>query len=316
MISPTLVWLCLTASMLAQSPLGDLAGLLPKDAQIIETASIRLPKDKARVLVLWMEGPKRITAEWETAADFLYGDHWFGPTSLSLVDPVNGKLINTVRVDPYIQSLDDKGSFAVPFFTSADPYFVPNPDKDRRGRPVLLHLQDLTGEGIAGQFVLFDYGASGIDASSVWGYSRRSDAVVHYPVEVIQGKFSPVVQGWVTQVFATPPIRPGYWKFTWEPGHGSWVWVDEEVHFDPDGQRFTEKRTIRPYPGYARAFCDLKATSLPTFLHQIQNVAPDFDSEAIQGVRRLVYRTPIRTLESTGIVATFRGEQELLELEW
>jgi len=317
MLLSTFIGLSMTAAVAGQNSLEDrIAELLPKDARIIEKADVRIGGGKARVLVLWMEAPKRVTASWDTAADFVYGDHWFGPTSLSLTDPLKGKLINTVAVRPYIEWPDDKRGFEIPFFTSDAAYYVPLPNKDHRGTPVLLHLQDLTGEGVAGQFTLFDSEGSGIYASSAWGYSPKSDTAVQYPVEVIEGKFKPVIQNWVTQVFATTPTRAGYWKFTWEAGHGSEAWIDEEVHFDPGRQLFIEMKTIRPYPGLAQAHCDLKMTSLPDFLHRVEKVAPDFNAEAIQGVQSLIDRTPIFSIEATGIVATFRGVQKSLQFEW
>lgn len=47
---------------------------------------------------------------------------------------------------------------------------------------MLLRLQDRTGEGVAGQFVLFDHVASGIAAGSVLGYSSRSDTAVQFAI--------------------------------------------------------------------------------------------------------------------------------------
>lgn len=317
MLVSTHLGLSLTTPVAGQSHLEDrMAGLLPKDARIIEKANVDSRDGKARALVLWMNSPKRVTASWDTAADFVYGDHWLGPTNLSLIDPSKEKVINTVEVHPYIESRNDKRSFSIPFFTTEGPYYVPHPDKDHRGTPVVLHLQDLTGEGVSGQFVLFDSEASGVYASSVWGYSPKSDTVVQYPVEVMEGEFKPVVQNWVTQVFAIMPVRAGYWKFTREAAHGSWAWIDEEVHFDPGRQLFIEKKTIRPYPGFARTHCDLEATSLPDFLRRIQKVAPDFNAQGIQGVQRLIERAPTRIIQATGIGASFRGEEKSLELDW
>ena len=149
---------------------------------------------KTRVLVLWMTAPRRVISRWDSAADFLYGDHWFGPTFLSLVAPSDARLINTIRIRPNQESPDGDGGFAVPFFTYDGFYYVPHPDNDRRGTPFLLRLRDLTGQGIAGQFVLFDHVVSGIAAGSVLGYSSKSDTAVQYPVESTQNKFNPVVE--------------------------------------------------------------------------------------------------------------------------
>jgi hypothetical protein len=310
---PILVWLYLTASIAGQTPLSyRVADLLPSDARIIETANVPVRTAKARVLVLWMNAPRRVMSTWDSAADFLYGDHWFGPTFLSLVDPSNARLINTVRIRSKQESPDGDDGFAVPFFTYDGFYYVPHPDKDRRGTPVLLRLRDITGEGIAGQFVLFDHVVSGIAAGSVLGYSSRSDTAVQYSVESTQNKFNPVVETWAVQVFDRKPSRAGYWKFTWEAGHGESEWIDEEVRFDPARQLFIEKKTTRPYPGFAQVHCDLDTASLKNFLGRMQKVAPD--GTELQWLEGLVGKTSPNSIGTTVMVPTFNGTQEELSL--
>ena len=187
----------LTWSPLAgqSTPPGSAEKLLPAGAKIIESADIHLGGGQTRTLILWMTNPERVSATWDTCSDYVYGDHWFGPTSLSLIDASKQKLINTIRVRSSADA-ENKGSFAVPFFTLDGPYHVPHPDKDKKGRPLILNLQDLTGEGTKGQFALFDYAACGIDQTSVFGYSPKLDKVLQYSVEVTQGKFPPVVEQW------------------------------------------------------------------------------------------------------------------------
>ena len=310
---PILVWLYLTASIAGQDPFARrVADLLPSDARIIETANVPLRTAKARVLVLWMNAPRPVISTWDSAADFLYGDHWFGPTFLSLIDPSNARLINTIRIRPNQESPDDDGGFAVPFFTYDGFYYVPHPDKDRKGKPLLLRLRDLTGEGIAGQFVLFDHVVSGIAAGSVMGYSSRSDTAVQYPVESTQNKFNPVVETWAVQVFDKKPSPAGYWKFTWEAGHGDSEWIDEEVRFDPARQLFVEKMSTRPYPGFAQVHCDLDTASLANFLGRMQRVAPD--GTEIQWLQGLISKTSPNSIGAAGVVPTFNRTREALDL--
>jgi hypothetical protein len=310
---PILVWMCLAASVAGQDPLANrVADLLPSDARIIETASVPARTAKTRVLVLWMKAPSRVICTWDSAADFLYGDHWFGPTFLSLVDPSNAKLINTIGMRPDQESPDDDGGFAVPFFTYDGFYHVPHPDKDRWGIPLLLNLQDLTGEGVAAQFVLFDHVVSGIATGSVLGYSSRSDTAVQYPVESTQNKFNPVTKNWAVQVFDAKPSRAGYWKFTWEAGHGDSEWIDEEVRFDPARQLFVEKITTLPYPGSAQVHCDLDTTTLTNFLGRMQKMAQD--EREIQWLQGLIGKTPPNIIGSAGMVPTFNGSQKLLDV--
>jgi hypothetical protein len=308
---PILVWLYLTASIAGQEPLAhSVASLLPSDARVIETAQVSIRAAKTRVLVLWMSAPRRVISEWDSAADTLYGDHWFGPTFLSLIDPSTAKLINTVTIRPNEESSDDGDGLSIPFFTYNFFYYVPHPDKDRKGRPLLLRLQDLTGEGVAGQFVLFDHVASGIAAGSVLGYSSRSDTAVQYAVESIQNRFEPVVQFWAVQVFDRKPLRAGYWKFTWEAGHGEWDWIDEEVHFDPARQLFVERSTTRPYPGYAQVYCSLDSASLTSFLGRMREIAPSgIDAEWLKD---MITNASPNSITAAGLVPVFNGTQETL----
>ncbi len=161
-----LLWLAAALPIVAQSTSTVPPTLRPAGAQIIET--VILPTAKSRMLVLWMASPRRVMATWVTAADLLYGDHWFGLTNLSLVDPVASKLINTIPVQPPEDSAERDG-FAIPFFTYGGGYHVPAPNRDRKGKPAIVHLKDFTGEGLPAQFALFHHVVSGIAAGSVFG---------------------------------------------------------------------------------------------------------------------------------------------------
>jgi hypothetical protein len=258
-----------------------------------------------------MKAPRRVTARWDSAADVVYGEHWFGPTFLSLVDPSSAKLINTVRIRPDKESSDNQG-LAVPFFTYDGPYYVPHPDKERRGKPLLLNLHDLTGEGVAGQFVLFEHVVSGIASGSVLGYSAKSDTAAQYSIESIHNRFNAVVKTWAIQVFSTKPSPPGYWKFTWEAGHGEMDWIDEEVRFDAARQLFIERSATRPYPGYAQAHCDLNSTSLTNFLGHLQKVTQD--EREIRWLEGLIGKATPNDIASAGMVPTFNGSQKVLDL--
>jgi hypothetical protein len=163
---------------------------------------------------------------------------------------------------------------------------------------------------------LFDYVATSISFGSVFGYSRVSDRVVQYSIELTEGKFRPVIQLSETQVFETKPISPGYWKFTWEAGHGSWAWIDETVRFDPARQLFAEKRTVRPYPGFAQAHCDLSIDSLADLWTAVGQVVPDFGEANIRDLRGLIDKTRPNSFTATDVVMKYQGEQVPLQLEW
>ncbi len=310
---PILLSFYVAASVSAQAlPTHHLAELLPGGARIIETANVPVRTGKTRALVLWMNAPRRVISTWDSAADFLYGDHWVGPTFLSLIDPSSARLINTLTIRPNQESTDNQDGVVIPFFTNNGFYYVPHPDKDRRGKPLLMRLRDLTGEGVAGQFVLFDHVVSGIAAGSVIGYSPLSDAAVQYAVERTQNRFNPVVQPWAVQVFDKKPQRAGNWKFTWEAGHGEWEWIDEVVHFDEARQLFVEKVTTRPYPGFAQIHCALDAPSLTNFLGRMRDVAPI--GTEIEWLQNLIGKTAPNTIVSAGMAPTFMGTRKVLTL--
>ena len=240
----------LVVSLPAQNPTsGAVQKLLAPDAVIIETASLNLGPGKTLALVLWMAHPERVVRHRgdEFCGYDVHGDYWIGPTRLSLFDLAKPALVNTVEIrSPY----DNEHVFQIPFLVSNLYYYVSRPNAVGEGQPTVLNLRDLTGEGVAGQFVLFEYGACGIASTSVFGYSPRSQRAVQYRVEV-NGRRK--TEAWVEQIFGVDPILPGFWDFTWEPGHGADVMIHEQVSFDKVRQSFVDKQKITSYPAAVRS---------------------------------------------------------------
>jgi hypothetical protein len=234
--------------MVAQT-LDPIQHLLPAGAKIIEKADITKTVGKPRVMVLWMLNPKRAVPGTRdgSCSDSLYGDHWYGPTRLSLMNPASGRPINTIEIRSALADADEPDSFSVPFFTQNGPYFVTNPNADGWGEPRILHLRDMTGEGRDLQFALFDHLFCGTANTAAFGYSVKTDRVVHYNVETAGGDGKTATIQWVAKIFRAKPDRPGYWKFDWDPGHGADLVIHEEVSFDPKRQLFVQKSTSTPY---------------------------------------------------------------------
>lgn len=222
--------------------------LLPSDALIVETADLHASGGKNRMLVLWMRGPKKeVRAPGPGfCGDFVYGDSWVGPTKLSLIDTASRKVLNTISVMGPAYDRDPADSFRIPFWVGNQYYHVPAVNSKKEGKPKILHLQDLTGDGIASEFVLFMHSACGIVETSVLGYQTLSDRVLQYPVEGSEGKEKPQITMWVSQVFGMRPTSPGHWDFTWGPGHGTDVKIHEQVSFDKVRQRFVARHTTTP----------------------------------------------------------------------
>ncbi|MGD0499718.1 MAG: hypothetical protein ABSC23_14920 [Bryobacteraceae bacterium] len=220
---------------------------LPADAKIIETANLTANSGKSRAFVLWMQQPKKVARDPDAGycGDAVYGDHWFGPTRLSLVDPADGRVLNAIRIVGPAFIGDPADSFRVPYLVSNGYYYVPHLNSKGEGKPEVLRLRDLTGDGVADEFVMFMYGACGIAETGAFGYDRSSDRALQYPVEVRSGNGAAETELWPDQIFAERPNRPGHWSFTWEPRHGSEDIVHEEVSFDPARLVFVDYRQIK-----------------------------------------------------------------------
>lgn len=233
--------------------------LLPGGAKIIETAKLRIP-GKSRLLVLWMLRPTRRSSGVGNCAANVEGDYWEGPANLSLVNQATFTIVNTVGI---VKGSDD-GTFRIPFSVPGPLYYIPQPDSDGRGVPEILRLRDFTGEGVEAQFPLFTYVACGIVSTALWGYDSVLDRAVSYSVEA-QSNAGKRVGLWVDQVFATTPVRPGYWNFTWSPGHGADFSIHEEVSFDASRKVFVETQSHSP----------LQAVQEPTTLTGSTSTVPD-----------------------------------------
>jgi hypothetical protein len=231
-----------------KAPPAWIQGLVPPDAKIIEAAELNTGTRNPRGLLLWMLHPKRVIRQGALGcSDWVYGDHWYGPSRLSLIDWRNRTLINTIEIRGlYEGTTDPEHGFPIPFHVSNDFYYVPQIDKNKGGTPKILNVRDLTGEGVLGQFVLFEYYVCGTALTAVFGYSKRTDTAVRFQLEISDGRETREVS-WVPHTFSEKPVRPGYWNFTWEPGHGADSWIHEEVSFNQTRQLFVNHLSIKPY---------------------------------------------------------------------
>src|SRR6266436_9184602 len=98
----------LVASLLAQNqPSPAIQNLLPTDAMIIETADLSPAVGKPRQLVLWMQNPEKTLRNIDHpgeayCGDSVYGDHWYGPTRLSLVEAAKREILSTIEVRVFL----------------------------------------------------------------------------------------------------------------------------------------------------------------------------------------------------------------------
>ena len=236
-------WLMAASGWSAQTDAPAIpAGLLPTRASVIEVADLTPLVKRDRMLVLWMEHPESsLRSDW--CGDAVYGDSWVGPARVSLIDRRRRKILNTIAVEGDETAGIPRGQFRIPFLLGPSFYHVPQRDSAGEGKPVLLHLVDLTGDGLAVEFVLFQYVACGLVDTAVFGYQSGSDRVLRYPVELIEDGQKPQLRSWVLQLFAHRQASPGRWDFRWGPGHGEEGFTFHEVAwFDRARQRFVTRR--------------------------------------------------------------------------
>jgi hypothetical protein len=161
------------------------ARLLPEKAMIVEQVDLSGAVDRPRALVLWMSNPQRVlrdpTKEYG-CSEATTGDHFSGPTRVSLIDTKQNVVLNTIGVHRGTSSAD---MFDIPFRIKPALYEVPTLDASGQGRPMILNARDYNGDGIAAEFIFYDAKPTpcGEAETTLIGYSAQSDAVVHYPVE-------------------------------------------------------------------------------------------------------------------------------------
>src|SRR5436305_6889880 len=158
---------------------------LPLGAKIIETQPLTLQGNSDRSLILWMVNPQKhprgALDDAYTCPEETRGSYYSGPTRISLVDLVSGKIINTVKVRQEYSHGED--TFDIPYKIHAGSYyFVPGVAKGEEGNPKLMQLKDYNGDGKALEFALYDAEACMGLATTLIGYSERQDKVVQYEI--------------------------------------------------------------------------------------------------------------------------------------
>jgi hypothetical protein len=189
---------------------------------------------------------------------------------ISLLDTRSGRLINTIKLRSSIS--DDVDEFNIPYRILGDSYyFVPDTPKESEGKPALLKLRDLNGDGIAAEFAFFEAEACMGLATTLIGYSMAQDKVIQYPAEIEvtafeekmrvtkpplirrKGKPRMETQVWTDYLFSEKPVQPGHWKYEIDySGRGG---CDESYDVRYDAVReifFGTLRELCPAPDHAK----------------------------------------------------------------
>jgi len=231
----------LLMSSTAARPADTLA--LPAEAVVIERTQIPQSIHRDRELVLWMLSPEMhdrgaySESNGYTCREMTLGSYYSGPTRISLADTRTGAFINTIQLRYANRSKD---TFDIPYRILADfNYLVPGHEKGFEGKPALLSLRDLNGDGLALEATFFEAEACmGLETTMI-GYSPRQDAVIQYHVELrVAGMSMPRDLTWVDYLFSEHPTRPRHWSFTIDyTGRGGTL-DRYDVHYDRSRERF------------------------------------------------------------------------------
>lgn len=216
---------------------------LPPGARVLETQPLELGGAKKRALVLWMLRPTRHPrdeSETYTCPEETRGSFYQGPARLSLVDTNAGRVVNTLRI--IHDSADADDTFDIPYRIHAGSYYhVEGSPEGREGRPTIMRLRDLNGDGRPFEFALFDaWACMGLE-TALFGYSERQDRVIQYPVHLEVtggGKKTAQVQRWVDYLFSREPVGPGRWQYEIDyRGRGGSL-DRYEVRYNREAERF------------------------------------------------------------------------------
>lgn len=204
---------------------------LPAGAVVIERASVPTTTHPDRALLLWMVSPRKYDrgplseSNPYTCPEWTLGSYYTGPTRISLVDTREKKIINTINLRHAFGGEDE---FDIPYRIVAGSYYiVPGQPRGSEGKPALLALRDINGDGLALETAFFEAEACMGLLTTAIGYSPRQDKLVQYQVDlncqaqkVVAGQGivntgEPVKSSatWVDYLFSEEPIHPGEWSF-------------------------------------------------------------------------------------------------------
>ncbi|MGA2273874.1 MAG: hypothetical protein ABSH00_09990 [Bryobacteraceae bacterium] len=239
---------------------------LPKSAFIVERAEIPNAVHPGRELVLWMISPEKhdrgplSEAGPYTCPEVTLGSYYSGPTRMSLVDTAAGRVINTIRLthdSSWEEDSEEEDSFDIPYrILSGDYYLVPGHPKGTEGKPALLALRDLNGDGLALETAFFEQLACMGLPTTLVGYSLKQDRVIQYQAELEvttfkpkEGRFTfeqaerlgpPEVEifFWVDYLFDQKPIGPGHWKYETDYGGRGGCLDSYDIRYDSRQEKF------------------------------------------------------------------------------
>ena len=221
---------------------------LPAGAFVVEERALELNNGKKRALVLWMLRPKKYprgSDEFYTCPEETRGSFYQGPALVSLVDTAAGRVVNTLKIGQ--GDTQDVEEFDLPYRIHAGSYYyVPGVAKGLEGRPTILRLTDVNGDGKAYEFALFDaLACMGLD-TALFGYSEKQDRVIQYPVRLeteYKGEKTTEVLDWVDYLFSKKPVAPGRWQYDIDYRGRNGSLDSYVVNYNAEAERFEGRLT-------------------------------------------------------------------------
>jgi hypothetical protein len=216
---------------------------MPAGATIVEARRLPRPARQDRALVLWMRSPSRHPRGMDDDAayacpEYSRGDHFSGPTRVSLLDLAKRRVVNTRVVrDP--RSGEDTFDVPYRFWAGAETYAVDGPTEHEMGRPRILALRDVNGDGKPFEFVLYASEDCMELETTLLGYSERRDAVIQYTARLgPPGRPKRWRQAWVDGLFAAAPVRRGHWVYDVDYSGRGGCRERYDIRYDPKREAF------------------------------------------------------------------------------
>jgi hypothetical protein len=154
-------------------------------------------------------------------------------TRVSLVDTQSRRVLNTLPV-----RLGGTDEFDLPYLIRPGFYYeVPSSPGQPAGRPHILALKDLNGDGKALEFAFYWMESCSGPRTMVFGYSRRQDRVILYEFllrDQATGKQD--VETWMLRFTFQKPISPMHWIY--DDWYNSGDDIKYDFRFVPARERF------------------------------------------------------------------------------
>jgi hypothetical protein len=306
---------------------------LPTEAIVIERAVLPRSVHADREILLWMIAPtKHDRGEFSesnpyTCPERTLGSYYRGPTRVSLIDARSGKIINTIILR---HSWGDEDSFDIPYrILVSDLYAVPGKPPGAEGKPMLLMLRDITGQGLPLAASFYEAEACMGLLTTTIGYSVKRDILIQYQAE-LNSKTQEIVEGrgivdvgkaamettsWIDHLFSEKPAEPGHWSYKIDYRGRGGPLDSYDIRYDASKEEFVGTLDQQLAPGLVQVSCSVDMISLTDFLKHIQKVATVADKE-IEWLRGLIAENPRSHSGSAALVPTFKGRIETLDISF